>query len=159
MLLLGGVGSYALWNDTEDIVGGNITTGDFGLDCGTGGTWTDVSPTMIGGSAINPLEDLMVPGDVWKYSGDCTVTATGKNMKATLGVNLGTTNVPSDNFVVTTSVNGTDTTTTPIDVTNGQELPVTVQVEFKESTPGTEDTNASVQVSNMKITLNQVRPS
>ncbi|EGD56935.1 alternate-type signal peptide domain-containing protein [Gordonia neofelifaecis] len=158
ILLLGGFGSYALWSDSEDIAGGNITTGDFGLDCGTGGAWTDISSTMIGGNAVDPATDLMVPGDVWKYAGDCTVTATGKNMKATLGVNLGTGNVPSSNFVVTTTANGTDTTTTPISVTNGQQIPVTATVEFKASTPNTVDTNTQVGVSNMKIALNQVRP-
>ncbi|MCF8589974.1 alternate-type signal peptide domain-containing protein [Gordonia liuliyuniae] len=159
IILLGGAGSFALWSDTEDIAGGNITAGDFGLDCGTDGAWTDKSPTMNGGTAVDPAADLMVPGDIWEYAGNCTVKATGKNIAATLGVDLGTANVPSDNFAVTTTVNGTDTTTTPISVTNGQSLPVAVRVNFLESTPNLEDVHAQVTVSGMKITLNQVRPS
>lgn len=160
IILLGGAGSYALWSDTDAIAGGNITAGDFGLDCGTGGTWTDKSSTYNGTTAINPASDLMVPGDIWEYAGNCTVTATGKNIKATLGVDLGqSSNVPSSNFTVTTSVDGTDTTTTPISVTDGQSLPVTVRVNFLASTPDQEDANSVVTVSGMNITLNQVRPA
>ena len=160
IVLLGGAGSFALWSDTEDIAGGNITTGQFGLDCGTTGAWTDVSPTMNGSTVITPGTDLMVPGDIWQYAGTCAVAATGKNMKATLGVDLGTGNgVPSDNFTVTTTVNGTDSTTAPISVSNGDNFPVTVRVNFLASTPNLQDVGTAVSVSGMKVTLNQVRPA
>ncbi|GAA4677045.1 alternate-type signal peptide domain-containing protein [Gordonia humi] len=159
IILLGGAGSYALWSDTEDIAGGNIQTGDFGLDCGTG-EWTDESATTNGGTAINPTSDLMVPGDVWQYAGTCLVTATGKNIDATLGVEgIGGDDLPSSNFAVTTTVDGTDTTTTPISVADGDSLPVTVTLEFKDTTTGTEDTDVPVDVSGMKVTLRQVRPA
>lgn len=158
IILLGGAGSYALWGDTEGVTGGDISTGAFKLDCGVGGTWTDKSPTMLGGTAINATTDLMVPGDIWEYSGNCTPTFSGKNIKATLGVDLGTTAVPSINFTITTSVNGTNTTTTPIDAVSGTAVPVTVRVEFKDSTSGTQDTNTQVNVSGMQISLSQVRP-
>ncbi|WP_244971566.1 alternate-type signal peptide domain-containing protein [Gordonia rubripertincta] len=81
ILLLGGMGSYALWSDEEEVAGGNITAGDFGL-VRPAGTWTDISGNMNGGTTIDPATDLMVPGDTWRYNASCTVTATGKNMKA-----------------------------------------------------------------------------
>ncbi|MGO3328173.1 alternate-type signal peptide domain-containing protein [Gordonia sp. (in: high G+C Gram-positive bacteria)] len=159
IILLGGAGSFALWSDTEAIAGGDIKAGQFGLNCGTGGAWTDDSPTTNGVTVVNPATDLMAPGDIWEYAGNCTVTATGKNMEATLGVDLGSNTVPSDNFTVTTSVDGQNTTTTPISVSNGDSLAVTVRVNFLESTPNLEDVGATISVSGMNVTLNQVRPS
>ncbi|WP_132991793.1 alternate-type signal peptide domain-containing protein [Gordonia zhaorongruii] len=156
ILLLGGAGSYALWSDEADVVGGNIATGDFGLDCGTGGAWTDISTTMNGGASINTATDLMVPGDVWKYSGNCTVTATGKNMKAELGVS-GITGTPIPYITTDTQV-GTGAVNAPVVVSDGDTLPVAVTVTFDMDTPNQESTNEAVTVGDMKITLNQVRP-
>ncbi|ATD71614.1 MULTISPECIES: alternate-type signal peptide domain-containing protein [Gordonia] len=158
ILLLGGMGSYALWSDEEDVAGDAITTGDFGLNC-PAGTWTDVSgdvPVV----AIDTTTDLMVPGDTWEYSANCTVTATGKNMKAELsvtGVGTGST-TPSTTYVTTTTQVAGGTPNTPVVVTNGQVLAVTVTVAFSSTTPDTEFTNGTINVSGMKIALNQVRP-
>ncbi len=159
ILLLGGLGSYALWSDKEDVAGGAITTGDFGLNC-PAGTWTDVSgdvPVVT----IDPASDLMVPGDTWKYDTDCTVTATGKNMKAELsvtGIGSGSTS-PATPYVTTTTVVGSGSPpNTPVTVSDGQVLPVTVTVAFSAATPNTDFTNGTINVSGMKIELNQVRP-
>ncbi|MEO9327360.1 alternate-type signal peptide domain-containing protein [Gordonia aurantiaca] len=158
ILLLGGMGSYALWSDQEDVAGGSITTGDFGLDC-PAGTWTDVSgdvPVVT----INPASDLMVPGDTWEYNANCTVTATGKNMRAELsviGIGTGST-TPTTTYVTTTTVVGGGAPNAPVTVSNGEVLPVTVTVAFSSATPNTEFTNGTINVSGMKIELNQVRP-
>ncbi|MCR8898853.1 alternate-type signal peptide domain-containing protein [Gordonia sp. GONU] len=156
VLLLGGVGSYALWSDTDTTAPGQITTGNLDLACGTTGTWTDVSTTMNGGTTINPASDFMVPGDVWEYTNTCTVTATGKNMKAQLNV-TGIDAGPSSNFTVVTEVDGGQPNT-PFDVNNGQAYDITVTVTFDEGTPGQVDTNTSVNVAAMAVSLNQVRP-
>ncbi|ALG84086.1 alternate-type signal peptide domain-containing protein [Gordonia phthalatica] len=160
IILLGGAGSFALWSDTSDIADGQVVTGDFNLECDAGGTWTDISNDTLTGPTITPTTDFMVPGDTWKYAAMCTPTFTGKNIKATLAVDLAGTTVPSNNFAVTSTVNGVDSTTTPFTASSGSPVPVTVTVEFKSSTSGTADAgHQTVSVAGMTITLQQVRPS
>lgn len=87
ILLLGGAGSFALWSDEAPVGGDAIQTGDLQLDCGSAGAWTDVSPDgIVGGTAVDPATDLMVPGDWWKFANTCTVVVTGKNMRAEISV-------------------------------------------------------------------------
>ncbi|WP_448221551.1 alternate-type signal peptide domain-containing protein [Gordonia iterans] len=160
ILLLGGAGSLALWSDEDQVSGGDITAGDFGIDCGTTGTWTDQSgdvPVVT----INPASDLMVPGDTWVYTGDCAVTATGKNMKAEMtvtGIGSGSTNPATPWVTITTTVDGQPATSAPVEVTGGTTVPVTVSVVFSSATPDTEFTNGTINVSGMTLQLNQVRP-
>ena len=110
-----------------------------------------------GGTAVNPATDLMVPGDTWVYAGDCTVTATGKNMEAELSVSGVGTSTPSQYITINASVDG-GAVNTPVAVSNGEVLPVTVTVIFDHDTPNLEFTDSQVSVANMKINLNQVRP-
>lgn len=159
ILLLGGMGSYALWSDAEDVAGGAIAAGAFGLAC-PAGTWTDISGD-VPEVTINPATDLMVPGDTWRYSANCTVTATGKNMEAALsvtGIGTGST-TPATTYVTTTTQVGTGAPNTAVVVSNAQVLPVTVTVAFAEDTPNLDFTNGQINVSGMQIMLNQVRPS
>lgn len=158
ILLLGGAGSYALWSVDSDIAGGsNISTGNFALDCGTTGAWADISPTMQGGTTVNPAVDLMVPGDVWKYSGNCTPTFSGKNMKAQLNVNgIGTGGTLPTGISVISQADGTAGTAFP--AVSGTPVAVTVTVTFDAATGGTTSTNTAVSVDAMAISLKQVRP-
>ena len=160
ILLLGGMGSYALWSDEEEVAGGNITAGDFGLAC-PAGTWTDISGNMNGGTSIDPATDLMVPGDTWRYNASCTVTATGKNLTAELsvtGIGTGST-VPDTTYVTTTTQVGAGTPNTAVVVSDAQVIPVSVTVVFAENTPNLDFTDGQINVSGMRIALNQVRPA
>lgn len=88
-LLLGGAGTLAYWTDTSTVAGGSIT----------GGTLSLVDPTCTwklehtGGTTIDPILPAairLVPGDTATETCTSTITATGQNLKATLGVTGGT---------------------------------------------------------------------
>lgn len=84
-LLLGGAGSLAFWNDTEDIPSATIAPGALELgkpDCGLG--W------KLGTKVFDPATDVIVPGDELVRVCTLAVTATG-NVKADV-----TMSTPSD---------------------------------------------------------------
>lgn len=169
ILLLGGAGSYALWSDESPVGGDAITTGDLQLNCGAGGSWTDVSPDgVVGGPAVDPATDLMVPGDWWKYANTCTVVATGKNMHAQISVD--TASVPGSTitdpacggdcvtFDNTAAIGAGTPVSTPVTVNNGDSVAVGVVVKFNRDTPNRVGVNTTLNVNGMKVVLNQVRP-
>lgn len=85
-LLLGGAGTFALWNSSTAVSGGNIVAGNLLVaDSGTTGAWT------ANGTAITLASFKAVPGDVLSYTKTIAVTATGNNLVATLG--LGTASI------------------------------------------------------------------
>src|SRR6188474_1998822 len=67
-LLLGGAGTFALWNDTADIAGGTISSGELSIDATTAGVWQDVSFDKTPPVVIDPATFLMVPGDTVEYA-------------------------------------------------------------------------------------------
>ncbi len=71
-LLLGGAGSLAYWNDTEDIPSATITPGSLELgtpNCGAG--W------KLGTETFDPLTDVIVPGDELVRVCTLAITASG----------------------------------------------------------------------------------
>src|SRR5690554_2007263 len=81
-LLLGGAGTFALWNDTETISSQKITTGNMELDATTP-TWSNVTKTP----AV-PIEDInafeVVPGHALTRTQTLTLSGTGNNLTADL---------------------------------------------------------------------------
>lgn len=78
VLLLGGAGTLAYWNDSVDLAGGTINAGT--LDLSTdGGTWKQGS---------TPITDIntwtMVPGDKLTYTADLDLIAEGNNIQGTV---------------------------------------------------------------------------
>lgn len=74
VLLLGGAGSLAYWNDSADLGGGTISAGELAIDA-SAGTWL-------------PSIAAWVPGDRSTYSTTLTVTATGDNIQGTIELDL-----------------------------------------------------------------------
>lgn len=80
-LLLGGAGTFALWNSSTAVSGGTIVAGNLLVaDSGTVGTWA------ANGTAMTLSSFKAVPGDVLTYTKTIAVTATGNNLVATLGL-------------------------------------------------------------------------
>ncbi|MEL4319591.1 alternate-type signal peptide domain-containing protein [Leifsonia sp. YIM 134122] len=86
-LLLGGAGTFALWNDSATVDGQNITSGKLSISSVTGGGWfadngntdyTDDAPITIGTYQV-------IPGKSIYYKGTTTITAEGNGLSATLG--------------------------------------------------------------------------
>ena len=139
VLLTGGAGTLAYWNDTETVEGTPISSGELKLgtpDCGTG--WTLDGNTLF-------TTQLIVPGDV--LSKVCTIDliATGDHLGAELGIStaaFAATNdltkelVPAAAF----TVGGTPKTRiTELDDRGTAEIVATLTVTFD----GPKATNAS----------------
>jgi len=94
-LLLGGAGTFALWNDSVTAPAGTISSGQLRIADATtpAGAWTDISAgNPIGGAPLTTsgtgtatvVNQKMVPGDKWRYTRTITLTTTGKNLLADL---------------------------------------------------------------------------
>lgn len=81
-LLLGGAGTFAMWNTTTSTDPATINTGQLSLAEATG-TWKH------GGATIDLSSFHLVPGDVITYTVPLTITATGDDLKAKLTVDSG----------------------------------------------------------------------
>jgi len=81
-LLLGGAGTFALWNASDTVTGGNIQAGNLTLTGGGAGVWKDAGGTDI--PSISAYK--IVPGDVLTYTKDLTATVTGNTLTAKLGL-------------------------------------------------------------------------
>lgn len=82
ILLLGGAGTFALWEDNESITGGTVSTGVMTLAVGSG-TWAE---TATPGTPINIGTFDIVPGDSLTYTTTVTATATGDNLTGELKI-------------------------------------------------------------------------
>jgi len=83
-LLLGGAGTFALWNDSVGVNAGTITAGT--LTTATSGTWTDTT-TATATAITNPQAVVFAPGTKVTYTGTVTVTATGTHLAGNVTFN------------------------------------------------------------------------
>jgi len=92
-LLLGGVGSFALWNGSATTGTGTIRSGTLALASNStdaGGTWTNTPYGSSTPSTISLATFKAVPGDTLTFTKKLDVTAIGDNLKATLAVDPST---------------------------------------------------------------------
>ena len=167
VLLLGGLGSYALWQDTETVTGGEINSGElnFAPVAGTA-NWTETSVTPNVTLGADPSGFLIVPGDVLEYSTQYTVNWAGDNLRASITADF--TNVAGDADLAAAldtevSVNGG--TSLPngsaVDLpltTSPQTITVAVTITFDQTTADLIAQNESVDLNAFTLTLDQVRP-
>ena len=189
-LLLGGAGTFALWNDSVTTPAGTVTTGELRIASATtpAGVWTEQSTTGTRnggvGTVIVPSTSLqMVPGDTWRFTKTVTLTTTGKNLLADLtfdpaSIVVAANTIPSTEleykFVAAAPTPAVATNATVVQsatntnvyrVTPGTgsttTVTVTFDITFKDIAPATNvaaGQNKSIDVSGLKLTLNQVRP-
>lgn len=162
VLLLGGLGSLAYWNDSENVPGGTITAGS--LTIGTvSGTWSDNhSHTNLDFTSFR-----MVPGDVLTYTATVPVTANGTNLKAKLYADTAavtgtlapmvTTTIKSGGSSIIGSGSGVaivvpaPASTTPVNV----PVEVTITLPFGSTADNTSQ-NTSLDLAQMKLNVEQV---
>ncbi|WP_207837933.1 alternate-type signal peptide domain-containing protein [Williamsia soli] len=163
VLLLGGLGSLAFWNDSATSPGGSISSGELSLDdCTGGGVWTDVNnDTTIASIAAFRI----VPGDVVSYACETAVNATGDNLTATLSANIGAVTGDAElqaalNPSVTATANGVDLPSgpagvqiTPAEVS--QPITVNVTMTFDPATEGLTAQNQTANLAETTLTLQQ----
>jgi alternate signal-mediated exported protein len=175
-LLMGGAGTFALWNGNASIGGAAVSTGKLTVAAdAAAGTWADASATNTGGTTFNPGTQKIVPGDVITYTKKINVEAVGKNIKAVLAADTtGITTATGVSYdmsaTVLTANGGTLTPVSPAtnpgsytyvpgSATGTVSIQVVVTVTFDSATTGTTSQGTTgVDLSALKVTLTQVRP-
>jgi alternate signal-mediated exported protein len=84
VLLLGGAGSLAYWQDSAQGGARQVDAGAMKLVVSQAGAWE-----LNGAAVANPQAVVAVPGDEFVYTGSYVVTATGDNLKADLDITEG----------------------------------------------------------------------
>ena len=163
LLLLGGLGTFALWSDSETTDSGDVQTGTLDLAATDPGQWQDVS-NPAAPVTINPATFRMVPGDVLQYTASYTVTAVGTNLSARITTTTQGTNViPAALADYVTVTNTADFDGVPVAdnvitaADDGKTVDVTVTVDFNESTPNQVGINETINLSQLQVTLQQER--
>lgn len=160
VLLLGGAGTFALWNDSSDIAGGNITSGTLELVNPGTGAWLDIVPVVpVAIPSINAFK--IVPGDLVQYTQAFEIEASGNKLKATLGVYSADfvaaavlAGFDPGDIVVTVSVNGVPGSAEITSADDGLTKTVVVTVSFDEDADNGSQ-NRTVDLTSLDITLNQ----
>jgi alternate signal-mediated exported protein len=133
VLLLGGAGSLAYWNSTQDVTGAGISTGHLKLvdpQCGNG--W------ILDGDATYSTQ-LLVPGDTLTKVCSFTVDASGAHLSADFNVTAP--NVTGDaaltselNTTATYKVNGSTVTPVNAPVADTDVIEATIVVDWPYGT-------------------------
>lgn len=179
-LLLGGAGTFALWNDSQTVSGGSISTGTLAIAKVGTPTWSDISATTANGTTFDPSTQKLVPGDKVRLTQQVTISTTGKNLKANLAYDTAsiTNNAALDSYLTYTFAatsaapvpTGAATLAAAVSPAKGYivtpgtaattTVDVTVTVEFKDTATDLVGQNlaAAINLANLKLTLAQVRP-
>ncbi|MDV8078657.1 alternate-type signal peptide domain-containing protein [Rhodococcus sp. IEGM 1370] len=181
------MGSLAVWNDSETLGGGTITSGDLSLELVPNSVaWFDASDDVNGGVDL-PIADIaafrIVPGDVVAYTAQFDIQAEGNNLTANLTAdtsNVIASTVPDSAELlsaITTSVSATDqggaalptdgagsaVITAPNAAAENQRITVRVEFVFDVTTgdapgTGTDAQNQSISLEEFTLDLTQIRP-
>lgn len=162
-LLLGGAGTFALWNSSANANAASISSGTLSLASAGAGTWTDI--TNGRNTVVTPSSILMVPGNSYQFTQPLTVTATGTDLKAELTYNdasitgdagllaatTRTLQVSSSNANITSSSKANTFVVSPSSSSS------TVTVVFTVSLPQSATTgqNGTINLSGLTFTLTQ----
>jgi alternate signal-mediated exported protein len=162
-LLLGGTGSFALWNATSSVSGGTITSGTLNMATVGSPVWTDTNTNTV----IDPSTFRIVPGNTITVNQKITITGTGNDISATLTNNgaklAGTLASSLGTPTVVQTLTASDNTPIAGDTVTVGKLPVTVNATVTFSFPfGTTADNTSqaktATLSDVQFTLTQNQP-
>lgn len=153
ILLLGGAGTFALWEDTAAISAGNVSTGELSLALtGTAGAWT-----YEGGEST--VTEGIVPGDVITSTQEAVITASGDNIAGSFTVGTLAGPLPTG---VTASISTVETeadltgTGSLLSFATAGEYSVDVVITLAFDTTGTTSQGATIDLDDLTLTLTQV---
>lgn len=171
-LLLGGAGTFALWNDAAEVNGGTVTTGNLDISTTGSGVWADISKTPA--TTFAPASQRIVPGDTVTFTQSVSVAATGKNLVAELSFDPTSIDIPTalqshvDVELTATKTSGDasitaatadDTFTIVPDAVGGVSVfQVVITIVFDHNTDERDGVNAAIDLTETSYTLVQVRP-
>ena len=162
ILLLGGAGSLAYWNDSATITGGSIASGTLSLTQETGQVCTDWTLDSAGSTTYTAGTTLVVPGDVITKDCDYTVNATGAHLTATLAMDAASITGSNDLSAALTpdaqyTLGGTSVSSgqaiTSAD--DGAVLHATITVTFETTTSGLTAQGLTAGLNDIAVTLTQ----
>ncbi len=158
ILLVGGGGTLATWNQASNASMGQVVSGDLNL-AADAGAWTNAS-----GTTVDVAKYKVVPGDTLTYTQPLTVTLTGDLMVAKLAVTGATANNGFDANAVATTTTLTDAAKktvlpeTKLVPVNSGEVIASTTFTFKENTKGRDAVNSSYNFSGIGYDLVQQAP-
>ncbi|QNO36775.1 alternate-type signal peptide domain-containing protein [Protaetiibacter sp. SSC-01] len=141
VLLLGGAGTLAYWNDSAATDAGTITAGTLGIDAvANSGAWYDISavpattdPEADGVLITDPAAFRAVPGDKLVYVESFTVEATGDHLEASIEADAASIDKGAwgNDLTATTALSiGGASVTTITDDNDGDTVKVLVTLTF-----------------------------
>lgn len=154
-LLIGGAGTFALWNSSATVSAGSITAGTLALSANSDGVWKNGSTT------IDPATYKIVPGTTLVYTQTLAINATGDGLTAGLTYSGMTGSGTLDSAVTKTLA---VTSTSPNVTVSGSTVtvvsaatPATVKVTFTVSLPSSATTGqgGTLNLSALTFTLAQ----
>lgn len=160
LLLVGGAGSLAYWSDTATIAGpGTITSGQLSL---TPADDTDCEWQLDGGTAFDPVNTRIVPGDTVTRNCAYTLTAVGDHLAATLDVSsvseAGDLAPAIDVVAEVTIDDGSPITLPATDIAidpGTHNIDATITVTFPASVEGTDYQNVTATLGDLTLTVTQ----
>jgi alternate signal-mediated exported protein len=154
-LLLGGGGTLASWNASDNVTPGTIVAGDLNVVKSGTGTWHDRA-----GNPVNISTYKVVPGDKLTYTQVLDVTLTGNKMAADItATGTGAANgfTPANVIVsdtVLTAGSPSAVATNPL--TTSKTVTATITFEFLSTTTGRADVSKTYDFGNVAFTLQQI---
>lgn len=149
-LLMGGGGTLAAWNATDDANAGTIKSGQLALTAQEG-VWTDAADNRI-----DVAEYRIIPGEVLTYTQVLDIVVEGTNMEASLAVDGAPQNLGFDGDtaeagpIILKSSDGLTVSTLT------ESTKVTASTEFTFSAEDTDSMKAQYDFSGVKYVLTQV---
>ena len=160
VLMVGGGGTLATWNQAQSASMGKVVSGDLNLVPATAGVWTNASNTVVDIAKYN-----VVPGDTLTYTQPLTVSLDGDLMVARLAVTGAS---AADGFGANATVSATTLTkadktvvsaTTDLVPADSGVVTASTTFTFNKSTTGRTATKASVDLSGIGYSLVQQAPA
>jgi alternate signal-mediated exported protein len=165
VLLTGGFGTYALWQDSATLGSSTITSGTLDI-AASSATWADASATKDD-ATWSPASDLMVPGDVVRRTQVFTLTGTGKNLAGKVTLTKGAlSNTFSNQLTVDFDVTSDDIDVVENGTTNEfsfnepfdtAQLTAVVTYTFSPNATQQAAQNATATLADSTITIAQTR--
>lgn len=156
-VLLGGAGTFALWNQSGAIGTAATETGSLTAEFGAM-AWQDT--TTGAGNPIAKIEDFrMVPGDTVVGTSTIDVTATGENLLVDAALDTADNALPSG-VTATVVLSDGSTTGETLELTGSNDgaehqLTATVTLTFAANAEGDATMTQPIDLTNMSIDLQQ----
>lgn len=154
-VLLGGMGTFALWNVGLGVAEGSSATGTLTADFVGDVAWTDITP-----NAGNPIDDIeafrMVPGDRIEGKVDVEVTYQGENLLVDGSLDTAAANLPPG-VTATVELDGQDTVQLQGAADNSattDTISAVVTLDFDQNAQGS--MAQPIDLTQVKVNLQQV---